>query len=608
MDTLQKQKEHNYTHVHGRQPPPVSEELQKKFDHGTKNEVNTISTLISTVVPVYLPACYAFYEVGAAFIGSEEKPHLIEVSADGILQCSFGHPSCPNYAIHGEQKIAVEIKSPTPHENVAETIFYDVPNRYVPQILSEMKAYGCEELWLVCSTAISASVISYQFDNDLWMSFWNLAWKLYSAESPNIPTKLDESIKQLKLDISSSKQRCSKLLCEVPTVTGEYGNITVDLNLSSPYSPAPGHIEIHSTSEQLSIMSENLSVNAASSFQECHQVLRDPGKELLVFMLTDKDRKQHKDIPYSYPIAYALKGSCMTNSHLDFMVSKVHSELQKRSIPILCETYDGQWHKFITEDHFSRRLTKLHGKETWNKFANMSKDKCIEHINQISVVKKSTLEKITNTTLPRSHGILFPGIRIEKGKSNELFIQSEQRKMGNLRSVHYTSRPDLFEIVEIEDETETVPESFLVIKATEPHKRFMAVSKFSQQQLANDNSNTNTTKQKTKRTVGLKENERSLLDILKPNTSVDEELDNTNVDNFAERNDNLTLENILRHPNCPLLHNILNELINTNTLKWSGKTCDDLFPEILTDGNVLIKNCTVKELQVIANEMQCCTG
>ena len=202
--------------------------------------------MISTVVPAYLPACYAFYEVGPAFIGSEEKPNFIEVSADGILQCSFFQPSCPNYEIHKERKVVVEIKSPTPQENVAETIFYEVPNRYVPQILSEMKAYGCEELWLVCSTAISASVITYQFDNDLWTSFWDLSWKLYSAENPNIPTKLDESIKKLKMDISSSKQKCSKLLCKVPTVTGEYGNITVDPNLSSPYCPAPGRIEQYS--------------------------------------------------------------------------------------------------------------------------------------------------------------------------------------------------------------------------------------------------------------------------------------------------------------------------------------------------------------------------
>ena len=80
---------------------------------------------------------------------------------------------------------------------------------------------------------------------------------------------------------------------------------------------------MNTTSEHLSEMSQNLATNAISAFRECHQVLRDPGKELLVFMLTDKDRKQNKNIPYSFPVAYALKGSCMTNRHLHFMVEKL---------------------------------------------------------------------------------------------------------------------------------------------------------------------------------------------------------------------------------------------------------------------------------------------
>ena len=65
LDTLTKQKEHHYIHVRGRNPPPTPPDLQKLFDHGTKNEVNAIATLISTIVPAYLPACFAFYEVGA---------------------------------------------------------------------------------------------------------------------------------------------------------------------------------------------------------------------------------------------------------------------------------------------------------------------------------------------------------------------------------------------------------------------------------------------------------------------------------------------------------------------------------------------------------------
>ena len=151
--------------------------------------------------------------------------------------------------------------------------------------------------------------------------------ELYVAKKQNVPTKLHQLVKQLTIEIASLKSRTTKLLCKVPTATGEYGNITVDPNFSSPYSPAPWCIAMPSDTENISRMSKNLSVNATSSFQECHQVLRNPGKELLVFMITDKDRKQQRNIPYLYPVAYALKGACMNNSHLQYMVDKVHTEL-----------------------------------------------------------------------------------------------------------------------------------------------------------------------------------------------------------------------------------------------------------------------------------------
>ena len=76
------------------------------------------------------------------------------MSADGILQCAFGE-NYPNVDIHGPRRIVVEIKSSVPQQNVPETIYYEVPTRYVPQIQAELKAYNCSELSLVCSTVVS---------------------------------------------------------------------------------------------------------------------------------------------------------------------------------------------------------------------------------------------------------------------------------------------------------------------------------------------------------------------------------------------------------------------------------------------------------------------
>ena len=104
------------------------------------------------------------------------------------------------------QKILVEIKSPVPKENIAETIFYDVPARYMLQLQAEMKAYCCNELWFVCSTAASETVTVVWYDDTLWNKAWNVVIDLYDEDKPNIPTKLHPSVKELHFAISNLRK------------------------------------------------------------------------------------------------------------------------------------------------------------------------------------------------------------------------------------------------------------------------------------------------------------------------------------------------------------------------------------------------------------------
>ena len=530
--------------------------------------------------------------MGPLFVGTETHPKLLEVSANGKLQCSYGNEHCPNYSVHKDRKIVVEIKSPFPQENIAKTLFYEIPNRYVPQIQAEMRAYNCTELWLICSTPISATVISAQFDQKIWKTLWNLTCELYNKQKPKIPTKLHPAIKELKLAISKRKKTSSKILCEVPTVTREYGNITIAPDFSSPYSPAPGRIHIEATLESVTTASKNLSLSSKAAFEECHEVLRDPGKELVVLMITDKDRKQEHNVPYSFPVAYALKGSSMSNDHLHFMVDKVRNELQKRNIPILCETYDGQWHKHISESRNGQRLPQFHGRELWNKMSGLSKDKCLEQINTVSCVKSSSLERLSNARLLPGQGIMFPGIRIEKSCSGELNTLTESQQMNKIHSITPITWPDLFVSDTCSsDGNSTTPKFVSIFQADEIETPGTS------------------TKQKLPKTVGLQENENSILDILKPMYSISLDIENANADSFENEEDMTdNLENILKNTQCALLKNILNEPVNCNSEKWLGKTVDDLFPELLTNGDNLCKQTTVKELQIICNEMRFCTG
>ena len=253
----------------------------------------------------------------------------MEVSGDGIIMCAHGYAQCSNYHKHGDRKIIVEIKSPYPSEENPELVYYEVPPRHVPQILSEMKAYDATEAWLLCAIQRSATLISISFDHDLWNNIFGLVEEFYGDENPKMPTKVHPNNLNLCLHINQFIQTNCVLLAEVPTITAVYGNVYLDPHFSSPFSPNSERNSTDADKEIVTNMNKFISIDAKSAFTSCHEVLRTPAKELLVFMLTNKDRKQNKHVPYSYPVAYVLKGSSMSKCDLHFMVNKLCNELKK---------------------------------------------------------------------------------------------------------------------------------------------------------------------------------------------------------------------------------------------------------------------------------------
>ena len=289
------------------------------------------------------------------------------------------------------------------------------------------------------------------------------------------------------------------------------------------------------------------------------------------------------------------------------MVDTLRNELKLRNIPVICETYDGQWHKYITENSNGTRLTRLFGRDNWNRISNLTKDKCLEEIISMSIVKKSTQNIVSNTAVNKGSEICMPEINIQKQQNGSQHVWSGNKKMQYVHSVTPTSRPDLFEYEEI-DNTETSSTEILLKKYINDStcKTFKCTSVFSQVGRAEQQQKKN---KRSKRTIGLNENENSLLDILVTNNNQGEDdIDNTNANNYAPLEDNLTLDNYLKSNKTPLLWNILNELQNFNSTKWKDTTVDEIFPELLTDGDLLLKRTTVKELQIICMELRCTTG
>ena len=120
-----------------------------------------------------------------------------------------------------------------------------------------------------------------------------------------------------------------RLVCEVPSLRGE-----MEINLLafyiSPYSTTSIFLENKPNYLHMFGQSCLISDEAQLIPEKIHDVLRLQATELLVFMISDKDQLQDSLAPNSMPLAYALKGRCLSNSELRFLINKVRNTLHER--------------------------------------------------------------------------------------------------------------------------------------------------------------------------------------------------------------------------------------------------------------------------------------
>ena len=138
--------------------------MKKYIQFGKENEVHAISTSVGLILQALKTKSYSFYEVGSQFIQGQNRVNLIEVSADGIIECPIG-PTCSNKRVPDQYKrIVVEAKCMYPSTNFPKFPSYSLPFCHVPQVLAEMKAYDAQQLWLVTYTLQSTTLIEVDFD------------------------------------------------------------------------------------------------------------------------------------------------------------------------------------------------------------------------------------------------------------------------------------------------------------------------------------------------------------------------------------------------------------------------------------------------------------
>ena len=186
LNGLKAQKEH-YSQV--KEKPQPNERVNMAMDHGSKNEINAISTLVGKILPSLFPGIW-YYEEGC-----------IALEHDGEIFCVVSPDGSGTVAQNSKPLYAIEIKCPIPGKSFTTPVHYEVPSYYIPQVLSEMKALNVMKTLYISYTTESTTVFMIKHSEELWNSVWEEAKQILAGES-KAPMKTSATVKVLREAIS----------------------------------------------------------------------------------------------------------------------------------------------------------------------------------------------------------------------------------------------------------------------------------------------------------------------------------------------------------------------------------------------------------------------
>ena len=98
-------------------------------------------------------------------------------------------------------------------------------------------------------------------------------------------------------------------------------------------------------------------------------------------------------------LAYVLKGRCLSNSELRYLINKVRNTLHEREINVLCEIYDGQWQYTVKHDEHGCPLNMLRvSTSTWSRISKLSKARIVDELMTITSLKLGDVDLLQFST------------------------------------------------------------------------------------------------------------------------------------------------------------------------------------------------------------------
>ena len=356
---------------------PISPELQSRFDHGTKNEVNAVATIVGKILPVFFPGLM-FYEDGCSILTLDHGYSVISGDGSGVKST-------------GEAAVAFEIKCPMPNKKYTTDLYYSLPLYYILQILSQMAVKGSESFVNVCYTAESTSILTGEFDDRLWEEVHKVM-QVYSATASKRPTKKPQWVGEIT-PLLDEFRRNTVFLCEIPSLVG------VPCSCSNTPATDVSNVRGHHTAENDISFKPTVEAIAADitrakeAVTQSYEHMRRPAKELLLTVISDLNRthtSENISIPHALPIMYHLGGFSLRMESVRRLFGDAMEACSDNNLQVRVIAADGQFAE-ISVDDWGKPLTVCRlAKQIWDNSKSMRKGQqlnCIfdkKHIEGIS--------------------------------------------------------------------------------------------------------------------------------------------------------------------------------------------------------------------------------
>ena len=221
----------------------------------------------------------------------------------------------------------------------------------------------------------STTFLKVSCDNELWTTIWNEAKSIYDLPDISEPERT-RNLKHIKLRLKAFVTNNVEFLCELSTC------VMFDSCLRTATKSDLFMLPVEK--ENCVLYRDELGQviqKAKHVVRSSYELTRRRATELMVWVLTNKDRNTKTEIPCSLPVAYGLKYYRLTTQA---MRNATEAVLKSCSEHGLSSVTDGQWVNLMNREASGKLLTLLQfRKDVCDELRSFSKLELISKISEL---------------------------------------------------------------------------------------------------------------------------------------------------------------------------------------------------------------------------------